>query len=200
MTIDQTNGYLYFVFYDRRNYSSLQTDVYMAVSKDGGNTFTNFKISESPFIVNSNNYIGHYIGVSAHNNIIRPVWTRIDNNFPSLWTALIDSVPTVGITSKEVTPSGFVLYQNYPNPFNPKTIIKYQIPELSFVTIKVFDVLGNEVATLVDGERLAGKYEVEFSINKSQLTSGTYFYQLEVYSTGSGVGSYIQTKKMVLLK
>jgi len=191
MTIDQTNGYLYFVFYDRRNYSSLQTDVYMAVSKDGGDTFTNFKISESPFIVNSNNYIGHYIGVSAHNNIIRPVWTRIDNNFPSLWTALIDSVPTVGITSKEVTPSGYVLYQNYPNPFNPKTIIEYQIPELSFITIKVFDVLGTETATLVNEELSSGQYEVGF--DGKEFSSGIYFFRLIS-------GSFIDTKKMVLIK
>jgi hypothetical protein len=191
MTIDQTNGYLYFVFYDRRNYLTLQTDVYMALSKDGGATFTNFKISENPFVVSANNYIGHYIGVSAHNSIIRPVWTRIDNNLPSLWTAIIDSVPAVGVNSSESIPSRFVLNQNYPNPFNPTTKISFTIPRTGFVTFKVYDVLGNEVATLVTEEKPSGEYEVEF--NASGLTSGIYFYQLKT-------GSFIETKKMILLK
>jgi len=85
------------------------------------------------------------------------------------------------------------LVQNYPNPFNPTTTINYQIPELIFVTLKVYDVLGNEIATLVNEEKPAGKYNVEFRIDNLELTSGIYFYQLRV-------GSYIETKKMVLLK
>jgi hypothetical protein len=83
------------------------------------------------------------------------------------------------------------LSQNYPNPFNPTTIIRYQIPELSFVTIKVYDVLGNKIITLVNEEKPIGNYEVEFdAIN---LPSGIYFYRLQA-------GSFIETKKMVLIK
>jgi len=85
----------------------------------------------------------------------------------------------------------YKLFDNYPNPFNPNTIISYQIPELSFVTLKVYDALGNEVATLVNEEKPAGEYEVEF--NGAELTSGVYFYQLKA-------GEFIQSKKMVLLK
>jgi len=85
----------------------------------------------------------------------------------------------------------FYLYQNYPNPFNPTTIIKYQIPELNYVTIKVYDVLGNEVATLIIDEKSAGSYEVGF--DGTNLTSGIYFYQLRV-------GNYTETKKMILLR
>ncbi|MCW8816788.1 MAG: T9SS type A sorting domain-containing protein, partial [Ignavibacteriaceae bacterium] len=191
MTIDQTNGYLYFVFYDRRNYSSVQTDVYMALSKDGGGSFINFKVSENWFAITPDNYIGHYIGVSAHNNIVRPVWTRIDNDYPSLWTAIVDSVTAVENISDQVSLSKFELYQNYPNPFNPSTIIKYSIPELKFITIKVFDVLGNEIAELVNEVKPAGEYEVEF--NAKALTSGIYFYQLKV-------GNHLETKKMLYLK
>jgi hypothetical protein len=90
---------------------------------------------------------------------------------------------------------GFSLQQNYPNPFNPVTTIKYQIPELSFVTIKIYDVLGNEIATLVNKEKPAGSYEVEFypASGNLNLVSGIYFYQLKA-------GSFIQTKKMILLK
>ncbi len=71
-------------------------------------------------------------------------------------------------------PSQFNLEQNYPNPFNPVTTIKYQIPEISFVTLKVYDVLGNEIATLVSEEKPAGSYEINF--NSSNLSSGIYFY------------------------
>jgi len=85
----------------------------------------------------------------------------------------------------------FSLSQNYPNPFNPNTKIKYQIPELSFINIKVYDVLGIEVATLVNEQKPAGEYEVEFSGNG--LTSGIYFYQIKA-------GDFIQTKKMILLR
>ncbi|MCW8803979.1 MAG: T9SS type A sorting domain-containing protein [Ignavibacteriaceae bacterium] len=85
----------------------------------------------------------------------------------------------------------YSLAQNYPNPFNPATTIKYQISKLSFVTLKVYDVLGNEVTTLVNEEKPAGEYEMEF--NGSELTSGIYFYRLQT-------GSFVNTKKMVLMK
>jgi len=85
----------------------------------------------------------------------------------------------------------FNFSQNYPNPFNPITTIIYQIPEMSFVIIKVYDVLGNKVATLVNEEKPAGNYKAEF--NGTGLPSGVYFYQLRA-------GNYIETKKMVLLK
>ena len=95
-------------------------------------------------------------------------------------------------------PTEFILYQNYPNPFNPITTIKYSIPNVIStegrnlnVTLKVYDVLGNEVATLVNEFRNAGSYEVNF--NASSLSSGIYFYQLQV-------GSFIQSKKMILIK
>jgi hypothetical protein len=191
MTIDQTNGYLYFVFYDRRNYTTLQTDVYMARSTDGGASFTNFQVSENPFTPSSNNYLGHYIGISAHNNVVRPVWTRVDNNLPSLWTAIIDSVTTVDEKTNTIVPSEYKLFQNYPNPFNPNTIIQYSIPEKSLVSIKIFNALGKEVLTLVNEEKSPGYYEVEF--DGSGLTSGIYYYQLIS-------GNFNKTKKMILLK
>jgi len=88
-------------------------------------------------------------------------------------------------------PVSFDLAQNYPNPFNPSTKINYTIAEAGFTSLKVYDVLGNEVATLVNGEKPAGEYDVEFS--GSELNSGIYFYQLKA-------GSFIETKKMQLIK
>jgi len=85
----------------------------------------------------------------------------------------------------------FKLFQNYPNPFNPSTIITYKIPEQQLVSLKLYDVLGNEIAILVNEEKPSGNFEVEF--NASSLPSGVYFYQLKA-------GSFIETKKMILLK
>ncbi|MCC7094438.1 MAG: T9SS type A sorting domain-containing protein [Ignavibacteriaceae bacterium] len=95
----------------------------------------------------------------------------------------------------------FYLSQNYPNPFNPSTKISWQSPVGSWQTIKIYDVLGNEVATLVNEYKPAGSYEVEF--NASPLPSGVYFYQLLVSAGRSPdvkTENYIETKKMVLLK
>lgn len=90
-----------------------------------------------------------------------------------------------------IYPTEYALYQNYPNPFNPNTTIKYLIPKLSFVTIKIYDVLGSEVVTLVNEEKVAGSYEVEW--NAEKLSSGVYFYRLQA-------GDFIQARKMLLLK
>jgi hypothetical protein len=89
--------------------------------------------------------------------------------------------------------STFSLSQNYPNPFNPSTNIQYAISSRQFVTLKVFDVLGKEVATLVNEEKPAGMYNVEFRMQNLDLSSGIYFYQLKS-------GEYIETKKMILMK
>ncbi len=95
-------------------------------------------------------------------------------------------------TGKDNLPlKGFALYQNYSNPFNPTTTIKYQIPKPGLVQLKVYDVLGREVTTLVNEEKSSGNYEVIF--NGSKLASGVYYYQLKT-------GEYISTKKMILMK
>jgi hypothetical protein len=96
-----------------------------------------------------------------------------------------------GITNNISTPKSFVLSQNYPNPFNPTTVIQYEIPKSAMVTLKVYDILGREVKTLVNQYENSGNYSINF--NASNLSSGVYFYQLRS-------GSYIVTKKMVLLK
>ena len=90
-----------------------------------------------------------------------------------------------------LTPNSYNLAQNYPNPFNPSTKISWQSPVGSHQTLKIYDVLGNEVATLVDEYREAGRYEITF--DASNLSSGIYFYRLQA-------GDYLQTRKMILLK
>ncbi|MBI3123916.1 MAG: T9SS type A sorting domain-containing protein [Ignavibacteriales bacterium] len=108
---------------------------------------------------------------------------------------------TTFIEEEKEIPSEFSLSQNYPNPFNPSTTINYQLSTPGFVTLKVYDVLGREVATLVDEFKQPGVYNSTFSTLRSSLTSGVYFYTLKAGdpSLRSGHG-FIQSKKMVLLK
>ncbi|GBD86948.1 hypothetical protein BMS3Abin03_00873 [bacterium BMS3Abin03] len=102
---------------------------------------------------------------------------------------ILDNITAVNKETR--IPVNYLIFQNYPNPFNPSTTIKYQVPERSFVTIKVFDVLGNEVATLINEEKPVGTYEVVFEA--AGLSSGIYYYRLQA-------GNYIETKEMILLK
>ena len=99
----------------------------------------------------------------------------------------------VNVDDKDFKQFNFFLSQNYPNPFNPSTTIGYQIPKASFVTIKVYDVLGNEVATLVNEYQQAGLHNEQFTFSNIQLSSGIYFYQIKT-------GEYFATKKMILIK
>jgi hypothetical protein len=95
----------------------------------------------------------------------------------------------IGNNSDEIIT--YELFSNYPNPFNPSTTIKYSIPQSSIVVIKIFDVIGNEIETLVSEEKSVGTYEVNW--NAINIPSGIYFYKLQA-------GSFIETKKMVLMK
>jgi len=95
------------------------------------------------------------------------------------------------VENEEIIPTEFSLHQNYPNPFNPSTTINFSIPSSEFVTIKVYDLLGNEVATLIDEYRPAGSYEVDF--NAADLPSGVYLYRIQA-------GDFTEAKKMILLK
>ena len=96
-----------------------------------------------------------------------------------------------GVDPSPLITTSFLLEQNYPNPFNPATNIKFQIPSTSFVTLKVFDVLGREVATLVNEEKTAGTYSAQW--NAGSVASGVYFYRLKA-------GEYVATKKLILLR
>jgi hypothetical protein len=101
------------------------------------------------------------------------------------------ALTTTGVEQISGLPVIYNLSQNYPNPFNPSTNIEYSIPSESFVELTVYDVLGNEVATLVNEEQSAGTYKADFSgVN---LTSGTYFYRIQA-------GNFLDTRKMILLK
>ncbi len=189
MCIDPVTGIMYIVYYDRRNTISAMTEVYLARSTDGGETFENYLISESAFEAQFQEFIGDYTNVIAYNGKIYPVWTRSDQFGRSIIMALIDE-STLDVKNEEVV-SNFQIYQNYPNPFNPVTKIKYETADYGFVSLKVYNILGSEVSTLVNENQSPGLYEIKF--DGSRLSSGVYFYRIKS-------GNEIHTKKMTLLK
>lgn len=132
---------------------------------------------------------------SGHNGPAGPHYNKKDNILavPNFYSNSVDfiSVSPSAVESESNEVLGFELFQNYPNPFNPATKIKYKIPEQSFVSLKIYDLLGNIISTLVDEIKPRGDYGVEF--NATGLSSGPYFYQLVI-------DNYLETKKMLYLR
>jgi hypothetical protein len=121
----------------------------------------------------------------------------VTNGYDTTATSNSIFFPTASIVTdvKETSarvPMSYALYQNYPNPFNPQTTISYSLPQASTVTLIVYDLIGREVAALVQNERKApGNYEISF--DASNLSSGSYFYKLQT-------NGFLETKQMVLIK
>jgi len=111
------------------------------------------------------------------------------NKEDGLWVVQLQNTTDIKLNSTVV--SEYSLSQNFPNPFNPKTVISYELPVTGNALLKVFDVLGNEVAELVNEKQNAGSYSVEF--DGSNFSSGVYFYKLTA-------GEFVETKRMILLK
>lgn len=304
MTIDQTTGILYFVFYDRRNTTNNLTDVYVARSTDGGETFTNFKVSESSFNPNSNVFFGDYTNIAAFNRVVYPIWMRLDGSALTVYTAkIMDSSNVVPVelssftatcvnkkvllnwtTASELNNFGFEierkqisnqinsnsdnwvttgfvngnnttinpssysfydepevvglynyrlkqidfngnfkysnavevnfinefdykLFQNYPNPISSKvgyekgknsfTTIEYHLPNSGFVSLKVYDVNGREVETLVNQFMPAGIHESDFSTKN--LSSGIYLYRITILGENN-LPVFNEMKKMIVIR
>ncbi len=117
-----------------------------------------------------------------------------DDGRSELWNLIYNKFykPT-SIFEEEYIYSDFELSQNYPNPFNPETIISYKLPTASYARLKIFDIVGNEVAVIVNQYQQAGEYSYRFSANNKKLSSGIYFYRLEA-------GSFSASKKMIMIK
>ncbi|NLH60008.1 MAG: T9SS type A sorting domain-containing protein [Ignavibacteriales bacterium] len=137
------------------------------------------------------NYSSHGVGDSNYFDL-----RTLDNE---LWLAAGDGLYTTydttatSVENNNNLPDNFVLYQNYPNPFNPETIISFHLPANTHVSLKLFDILGNEIAQLVDETIQAGLQNYRLTSHNHQLSAGVYFYQLRA-------GDLISTKKMILLK
>ncbi len=178
-------------------------DIWYAFSDDGGVTWSEPAIAVS--VANETNYWVNVAGVEVNGDQatvhfmyyydeIPGAAQLAENSFGTDCTWKYDNV-TFTVTSVDGEDGGivnnFMLEQNYPNPFNPSTTISYSLSERSAVTLKVYDVLGNEVASLVNTTQETGKYDVNF--DASSLSSGLYIYTLNA-------GNYTSSKKMMLLK
>jgi hypothetical protein len=188
MTIDQTNGDIHIVFYDRRNYTDNKTDVYLATSTDGGETFVNKKISKSPFTPTSSVFFGDYTNITAHNGQIRPIWSRMENGNTSIWTALISksslSNPEFDIENNQNDVA------SYPNPaVNQESYFSFKLYKESNVSIKIYDTLGKEVYNVVNKAYPMGKHVL--SIKSSVLQKGEYLYVIKT-------DYYEKSKKMII--
>jgi hypothetical protein len=191
------SGYIAVLFYDSRNTPNNNViDAYLAVSRDGGLTFTNDLLSSEQSTTNSPNTdvrFGDYIGIDFQGSRIVPVWVdeRTGTFNMEAYTAQILSVP-VGI--QPVTgniPSDFRVEQNYPNPFNPSTSITYYLPEKQDVTINIYDILGRNIYSHIYAGQNAGKHDLKW--DASGFSSGIYFYKITS-------GQYSAAMKMTLLK
>ncbi|MBK7378763.1 MAG: T9SS type A sorting domain-containing protein [Ignavibacteriales bacterium] len=140
------------------------------------------------------------VGFESLGERLYTIWEDSANGYINLFGK--KHVIPIGAVKDEKIVEGFMLEQNYPNPFNPTTKIKYTIPSVTlslskgdvYVTLKVYDLLGNEIATLVNKQQQPGTYEIEFNVGQAiSLSSGVYYYQLRS-------GSFVETKKMILLR
>jgi len=139
-----------------------------------------------------NNYVQRIYFYDLDDNWIEKITYLWDgSNWNNYYRHLAAWLVPVSVWETPHYLESYHLYNNYPNPFNPSTKIKFEIPDPGFVSLKVYDVLGNEITTLVNEEKSAGKYEVEF--DGKGLSSGMYFYTLKA-------GNYSETKKMILIK
>lgn len=153
--------------------------------------------NNSVYTQNSNVYSSPAVGMTYHNHTDLPTGDGCVNITTG---ALQPNRPNICITTQiysgvnnnsGLIPDKYYLNQNYPNPFNPVTKIKYGLPKQGFVSLKIFDLLGREIKTIVNEQMNAGEFIVDF--NGSELSSGTYFFRLEA-------GNFVETKKMILLK
>jgi len=189
-----TNGYLSALYYDNRTGTGIWNS-YLASSTDAGASWTNAPLSDTSFFgiqPNPDVRFGDYIGIDAFAGTIVPVWTddRSASSDQEIYSAVASIVLSTGNQELEVT-GGFNLAQNYPNPFNPNTKFGFRISNSGYVSLKVYDVLGREVETLVNEVKTPGEYTVPF--DAAGLASGVYLYRLQT-SSGS------QVRKMVLMK
>jgi hypothetical protein len=171
------------VWVDNRNGSF---ELYQKRSTDGGESWQ----TDTRLTNKSGNSENPSVAVSG--SVVHTIWSDNRDGNPEIYYKQDPSGNIVSVENiSPDLPDNFKLYQNYPNPFNPATTISYSIPKISFVSLKVYDILGREIKTLVNEDMTAGNYSVNF--DASNLAPGIYFYTIKA-------GAFVRCKKMVLLK
>ncbi len=186
MAVDNTNGYLYFVFYDRRGLSGTQTNVYMAVSKDGGESFTNFKISDSSFTPNNLVFFGDYNNIVAQGDIVRPIWTRLDNHKLSIYTAIVDTAKI----SESIISDTASTEENTTDSSSETLYISFKLHKKRKLTLHVYNAANKKLKPLFRCKKFEyGKHIEQINLKETGLEKGTYRFELKqgktVYKSGT---------------
>jgi len=197
MSVDPMTGNIYIVFYDRRNTTGDKTEVYVAKSADGGETFENFVVSNLPFTPKSGVFFGDYINIAAYNGMVYPIWMRMDGDRLSVWTAIVADTFATSISAINISSvDDFQMAQNYPNPFNMSTRIVFSLSKASRVRIDIFDMMGRHIRQLVKKKYDAGMFEINWNgrdDSYQMVPSGVYVYRIRTDETE-------MTRKMILVQ
>lgn len=177
----------------KNSYSIKENFSYNIKAVDYYQDTVNLKIISAPpgISLSQDGFLSGNISQPGNYTITVEAKDSLNNSEIQSFEIKVDSIITVYQYDGIPYPTSFELFQNYPNPFNPSTIISYQLAADSFVSLKVYDILGKEIKTLVNESKSAGKYSINF--DASNLASGVYFYQLKA-------NDYVSTKKLALLK
>jgi hypothetical protein len=179
MTVDQKTGFLWFIFYDRRNYTGDSTDVFMALSRDGGETFQNFKVSEQGFSPRSTTFFGDYTHVTAHNNVVRPIWTAMDaRGTKTIYTALVNVGLLTSNTEGGVGSKNIATVSVFPNPTSGDLTLSFETIGAQKLSLRIYDTAGKLVETVFEKKKFDNGANKE-TIKLSNATADTYIYVLQ---------------------
>ena len=174
MCIDQVTGYVYVVFYDRRNFSGNDfTDVYLAVSKDGGVTYQNYKINQTSFKPTLGEFFGDYIGITAHNNVVRPIWMQLNSAQLSVYTAIINGTTLSLETMQEPVVKNIVVQ---PNPTKNEATVSFNLKSKNSVTAQLIGQDGKVLSEILTNKSYSkGSHEIIINKENLKLSSGLYY-------------------------
>jgi hypothetical protein len=180
MSVDPFTGYIYCVFYDRRNHQGDTTDVYMAVSKDGGNSFVNFRINGRSFLPTSVDFFGDYISIQARNNIVRPIWMQLQNHRLSIWTSLINPGDLDWVTYKAFANAAVELKPLDNVSKNESLWFKFKLRDEQEINLSLIDMWGKTVCKLLTDKSMErGEQEYILDLAHRHIAPGAYAYKLE---------------------
>lgn len=189
-------GAINIIFYDDRNTTNDSSGVFLARSTDGGDNWKEYEISDHNFKPTpigglGQGYQGDNIDITSTNTKLLPVWMDNSTGNYQIWTTFVEFSFLDDIEEDEINQYTYELKQNFPNPFKTSTTIAYHILEYTFVSLKIMDAFGTEIANLVNEYQPPGYHEVIYDTDEQLTKNGIYFYRLNA-------GSFTDTKTMIL--
>lgn len=189
-------GAINIIFYDDRNTANDSSGVFLARSTDGGDNWKEYEISDHNFKPTpigglGQGYQGDNIDITSTNTKLLPVWMDNSTGNYQIWTTFVEFSFLDDIEEDEINQYTYELKQNFPNPFKTSTTIAYHISEYTFVSLKIMDAFGTEIANLINEYQPPGYHEVIYDTDEQITKNGIYFYRLNA-------GSFTDTKTMIL--